>query len=65
MSLSVTAMLAAIASEIVVAENLPAASEITWFSKFSILSMAFAFVSLIECVIVLYFYHKHSEGMGE
>ena len=65
MSLSVTAMLAALASEIVVAANLPMAAELTWFSKFSILSTVFAFVSLIECVIVLYFYYKRSEDMGE
>jgi len=63
MSLSVTAMLAALASEIVVAASLPAAAEMTWFSKFSILSMTFAFVSLMECVLVLYFYYKKSEDM--
>jgi len=34
MSLSITAMLAAVASEIVVAANLPAAAEYTWFQKF-------------------------------
>ena len=42
MSLSVTAMLAALASEIIVAASLPAAAEITWFSKFSIMSTSFA-----------------------
>ena len=36
MSLSITAMLAAVASEIVIAANLPAAAEYTWFQKFSI-----------------------------
>mmetsp|Transcript_11402 Transcript_11402/g.25031 ORF Transcript_11402/g.25031 Transcript_11402/m.25031 type:complete len:127 (+) Transcript_11402:964-1344(+) len=54
-------MLAALAAEIVIAANLPAASEMTWFSKFSILSMTFAFVSLIESVTVLYFYNKRCE----
>mmetsp|Transcript_19495 Transcript_19495/g.41118 ORF Transcript_19495/g.41118 Transcript_19495/m.41118 type:complete len:730 (+) Transcript_19495:122-2311(+) len=63
MSLSVTAMLAALAAEIVVAANLPAAAEITWFAKFSLLSMAFAFISLLESVLVLYFYYKRSEDM--
>ena len=58
MSLSVTAMLAALASEIVVAANLPAAAEMTWFSRFSMMSMFFAFISLLECVVVLYFYYK-------
>jgi len=63
MGLSITAMLAAVAAEIVVAANLPAAAEYTWFQKFSILSMSFAFVSLMECVAVLYFYYKRSEDM--
>jgi len=61
MGLSITAMLAAVAAEIVVAANLPAAAEYTWFQKFSLLSMAFAFVSLLESVAVLYFYYKRSE----
>ena len=65
MSLSVTAMLAALASEIAIAAKLPMAAELTWFSKFSMLSTVFAFVSLIESVIVLYFYYKRSEDMGE
>jgi hypothetical protein len=34
MSLSITAMLAAVASDLVIASNLPAAAEITWFQKF-------------------------------
>jgi len=63
MSLSITAMLAALAAEIVVSANLPMAAEITWFSKFSILSMTFAFVSLMESVMVLYFYYKRSEDL--
>lgn len=65
MSLSITAMLAALAAEIVVAAYLPACAEMTWFAKFSILSTTFAFVSLLESVIVLYFYYKKSEDMGE
>ena len=58
-------MLAALAAEIVVAAYLPACAEMTWFAKFSILSTTFAFVSLLESVIVLYFYYKKSEDMGE
>ena len=65
MGLSITAMLAALASDIVIAANLPAASEMTWFSTFSILSTAFAFLSLVESVVVLYFYYKSSEDLGE
>jgi len=63
MSLSITAMLAAVASEIVIAANLPAAAEYTWFQKFSILSMCFAFISLLESVAVLHFYYKRSKDM--
>ncbi len=65
MGLSITAMLAALASDIAIAANLPAASEMTWFSTFSILSTAFAFLSLVESVVVLYFYYKSSEDLGE
>lgn len=63
MSLSITALLAAVAAEIVVAGKFPAAKEFTWFQKFSVLSMAFAFISLFESVAVLYFYYKRSEDM--
>ena len=35
----------------VVAEKLPAAAEYTWFTKFNLLSMGFAFVSLLESVV--------------
>ena len=47
----------------VVAANLPAAAEYTWFQKFSILSMCFAFISLLESVAVLHFYYKRSKDM--
>ena len=47
MGLSITAMLAALASEIVIAAKLPAAKEMTWFSKFSIMSLSFTFISLL------------------
>ena len=58
-------MLAALAAEIVIASHLPACAEMTWFAKFSILSMVFAFVSLLESVAVLYFYYKSNEDLGE
>lgn len=64
MSLSITAMLAALASEIVVAENLPAAAEWTWFAIFSLLSLLFAFLSLLECVLVLALYYKCDDELG-
>lgn len=63
MGLSITAMLAALAAEIVIASHLPACAEMTWFAKFSILSMVFAFVSLLESVAVLYFYYKSNEDL--
>lgn len=65
MSLSITAMLAALASEIVVAEKLPAAAEWTWFAIFSMISLMFAFISLLECVLVLAFYYKCDEDLGK
>ncbi|KAL7542633.1 hypothetical protein ACHAXR_012269 [Thalassiosira sp. AJA248-18] len=65
MGLSITAMLAAVAAEIVVVSKLPASAEMTWFSKFSLLSLVYAFLSLVENVAVLYFYYKRSEDLGE
>ena len=61
MGLSITAMLAAVASDLVVASNLPAAAELTWFQKFSITSLVFAFISLLESVAVLYFFYKRTD----
>jgi len=54
MSLSITSMLASLASDIVIAEKMSAAAEVTWFAKFS-LPTGFAFISLVESVFVLYF----------
>jgi len=63
MSLLITAMLAAVASELAVASNLPAAAELTWFQKFSIFSLIYAFISLIESVAVLYFFYKKTDNI--
>ena len=41
MGLSITAMLASIASDIVIAGNLPQAKTVTWFQKFSIMNAVF------------------------
>eukprot|EP00977_Amphora_coffeiformis_P028241 scaffold34916_cov170-Amphora_coffeaeformis.AAC.5 len=57
MSLSITAVLAAVASELVVAAKLPAAAELTWFAKFSTVSMLFTALALIESAAVIYFYY--------
>mmetsp|Transcript_6198 Transcript_6198/g.10145 ORF Transcript_6198/g.10145 Transcript_6198/m.10145 type:complete len:404 (+) Transcript_6198:1021-2232(+) len=61
MGLSITSMLAAVASDLVIASNLPQAAELTWFQKFSITSLFFAFVSLLESVAVLYFFYKKTD----
>jgi hypothetical protein len=63
MGLSITAMLASIASDIVIAGNLPYAKELTWFQKFSLMTSIFTFLALIESVIVLYFFYSKSEDM--
>lgn len=41
MGLSITSMLAAVAAEVVIASNLPAAAELTWFQQFNILSQSY------------------------
>lgn len=61
MGLSITAMLAAVAADVVVASNLPASAELTWFQKFSIVSMVFTFISLLESVAVLHFFYKKTD----
>ena len=65
MSLSISAMLAALFSGMAVSAKVPAASDVTWFSKFSILSLVFAFVSLLESVAVVYFYYNTRKDLGE
>lgn len=65
MGLSITAMLAALASEIVIAAKLPVAKEITWIQKFSTLTWTYSFIALFESVIVLYFYYKKTKDLGE
>ena len=57
MSLAITALLAAVASELVVAANLPSAAEMTWFAQFSIGSLFFAAAALFESAAVIYFYY--------
>ena len=58
-------MLAALASEIVIAAKLPVAKEMTWIQKFSTLTWAYSFIALLESVIVLYFYYKKTKDLGE
>ena len=63
MSLSITAVLAAVASELVVAANLPAASELTWFSKFSLMSLLFTALALFESAAVIYFHYHTGDDL--
>jgi hypothetical protein len=57
MSLTITALLAAVASELVVASNLPSSSEMTWFQSFSLFSLAFGAIALFESAVVIYFFY--------
>ncbi|KAL7503216.1 hypothetical protein ACHAWX_000576 [Stephanocyclus meneghinianus] len=63
MGLSITAMLASIASDIVIATNIPQARELTWFQKFSMMTSMFTFLALIESVAVLHFFYSKSDNM--
>ena len=62
-SLTITAMLAAIAADLVVAQELPAASEVTWINNFSMFSLGFATYCVIESVVVLYFFYSSAENL--
>ncbi|KAL7482427.1 hypothetical protein ACHAW6_008102, partial [Cyclotella cf. meneghiniana] len=63
MGLSITAMLASIASDIVISSNIPQARELTWFQKFSMMTSMFTFLALIESVAVLHFFYSKSDNM--
>ena len=57
MSLAITSLLASVASELVIASTLPAAGEVTWFTKFSAMSLMFSALALFESAAVIYFYY--------
>lgn len=63
MSLSITSVLAAVASELVVAAKLPAAGELTWFAKFSLMSLVFTALVLFQSAIVIYFYYHTGDNL--
>ena len=63
LGLSITAMLSAVAADLVVVSKLPSASELTWMQKFSMLSQAFAGYCVLEGVIVSYFYFQVSNNL--
>ena len=54
MGLAITALLAGVASELVVAADLPITKEWTWMSKFSLGSLVFAALPIVETTIVIY-----------
>ncbi|CAB9500519.1 Acetylcholine receptor subunit alpha [Seminavis robusta] len=63
MGLSITAMLAAVASELVVAANVPAAAELTWFAKFSLISLFFSALALMVSAAVIYFHYHTGDDL--
>lgn len=63
MGLCVTALLASVASEIVIVDQLPRSAEFTWLSSFSLASLFFSVVPIIESAIVTHFYHHTYKKM--
>lgn len=62
MGLSMTAVLAAVASELVVTEKLPAFGEWSWVTRFSLASMIFTALALLENVVVMYLHYPDAWG---
>ncbi len=56
LALAITAMLSAVAADLVVVAKLPSAAELTWMQKFSLVSQVFAAFCVLEGVVVSYFY---------
>ena len=63
MGLIITSVLAAIASDLAVASQLPLSSEFTWFAKFSAGTTVFAVAVVFECVAVIYFYYNTNNDL--
>ena len=63
MGLAITALLAAVASELTVASKLPAASELNWFVIFSMCSMVFSVSVVIQSAAVIYFYYYTGDDL--
>ena len=61
--LAITAMLSAVAADLVVVAKLPSASELTWLQKFGIFSQMFAAYCVLESVVVAYFFYLSSKSM--
>ena len=63
LGLAITAMLSAVAADLVVVSKLPSASELTWMQKFSMVSQVFAAFCVIEGVVVSYFFYQTSANL--
>ena len=63
MGLSITSMLASVASDLTVSKKLPTSGQPTLFSKFSMFSTFFTFAVVIECVVVIYFAYSTHDDM--
>ena len=63
MGLAITAVLAAVASDLVVSAHLPNTNELTWINKFMIGSSGFAFAVIFQCTIVIYFFYYTADSL--
>jgi len=63
LGLSITAMLAAVASDLVVVSELPQAPELTWMQKFSMMSQVFAAYCVLEGVLVSFFFYQTARDL--
>jgi Neurotransmitter-gated ion-channel ligand binding domain/Neurotransmitter-gated ion-channel transmembrane region len=63
MGLSITALLAAVASQLVVEDKIPAFGEVSWFSQFSLVSLIFTALALLENIVVLYLHYHTGSGL--
>ena len=62
--LAITAMLSAVASDLVIVAKLPSASELTWLQKFGMFSQMYAAFSVLESVVVAYFFYMTSRSLA-
>jgi hypothetical protein len=63
MGLSITSLLAAVASELTVAAKLPASSEVNWFNIFSMVSMFFSVFVVFQSTMVTYFFYYTGDDL--
>ena len=63
MALAITAVLAAVAADLVVSASLPVSSEVTWVARFSFGSTGYAFAVVLQCAVVIYFYYYTGDDL--